>query len=158
MWPMIFVAITMIHPEMSPALALNYASMIEEQAVVSQVDPLLIVAIIEHESGFDPHALSGDGEDRGLMQVRSRWYGGKADWLYNPAVNIKAGGYVITKSIQFCRQLLKRDPTTQEWLSVYQGSRPSCKPTALTKSFEEYAVCIGLEIEQSKTQTECSFH
>ncbi len=158
MWPIIFTAIMLIKPEMSHELALNYAAMIDSQAIVSGVDPLLIVAIAMHESGWNERAISKDGEDYGLLQVRARYYGGRKEWLLNPATNIKAGGYVIAKSIEFCRRWLKREPTTQEWLSVYQGSRPSCKSTQLTKSFEDYAVCVGLEVERGKTTNECEFH
>jgi hypothetical protein len=145
-----------IHMSLSPfrpvsdAKVKQFATEIQKSAETTQVDPLIYVAIITHESGWDERAISQDGEDYGLMQVRGRHYnGGKhPEWLLNPHVNLMAGSYVIQKSTDFCRRYLKREPTLQEWMSVYQGSLPSCKRSKLTKIVEDYYMCLVQNVEK----------
>lgn len=151
MWTYIYLTISLLHPQLSSTTVGSYADAIVKQAETTYVDPYMIVSIIEHESRFDHNAISEDTLDVGLMQVRSMYYGGKRDWLFNGLTNIKAGGYVIKKSIDFCRGFLKREPTTQEWLSVYQGSIPSCKSNKLTKQVEDYMFCLRSDLTQAKT-------
>jgi Transglycosylase SLT domain len=123
------------------------ATVIQDRANYADVDPYIFVAIITHESQWAERAISGDGLDYGLMQVRSINYGGDAKYLLTGEGNIKVGAYVIKRSIEFCRGWLHREPTTQEWLSVYQGSRRACHPTKLTKKFEDYAKCVQANVE-----------
>jgi hypothetical protein len=129
----------------------QFATEIEKNSESTQVDPLVYVAIITHESEWNERAISADQEDYGLMQIRGRHYNGgqHPEWLLNPHVNILAGGYVINKSITFCRKYLKREPSLQEWVSVYQGSRPSCKPSKLTKIVEDYYLCLVQNVEKN---------
>jgi Transglycosylase SLT domain len=155
MWAYLYLTIGLLHPKMPEVMLVNYSNAITQQAETLQVDPLLFVAIIEHESRFDPRAISQDTFDMGLMQVRHKYYGGKQEWLLDGVTNIKAGATIIRKSIEFCRKLLKREPTTQEWLSVYQGSIPSCKPTNLTKQVDNYAVCLQQDLSNVK---DCQFN
>lgn len=60
------------------------------------IDPALVMAVIEVESGGDRLAVSEDGEDFGLMQIRARWHGermsrlGVADIL-DAADNVRVG-------------------------------------------------------------------
>jgi hypothetical protein len=125
---------------------------IQEKSDQADVDPFLVVAIITHESKWRERVISDDRMDYGLMQVRAMYYGAPANALLYGENNIRAGVYVMKKSIDFCRGYLKREPTTQEWLSVYQGSVPSCKPTALTKIVEDYQFCLEdvIILEQKK--------
>src|SRR5271166_647081 len=87
--------------------------------------------------------------DYGLMQVRAAHYGGPASYLLLGESNIKVGTHTIKMSKDYCRTKLHREPTTQEWLSVYQGSPAGykCKPTRLTKQFEDYALCLQDNVE-----------
>jgi len=55
-------------PDASQALQEDLARALVVEAEAVQVDPLLVVAMIEVESGFDPVATSGAGA-RGLMQL-----------------------------------------------------------------------------------------
>ena len=73
------------------------------------VDPALIMAVIEIESKFDPKAVSGAGAI-GLMQImpktakslsrelKIRKYNKNS--LYNPEINIKIGTYYLKKLLQ----------------------------------------------------------
>lgn len=131
-----------------------YATEIQKNADSAGVDPLILVAIITHESQWNASAISPDHEDYGLMQVRARHYSGgqNSAWLLNPHYNIQVGSYVIKKSIEFCRKYLHREPDLQEWMSVYQGSYPSCKHTHLTKIVEDYYFCLANHLDPDVEQ------
>lgn len=70
-----------------------------------RVDPLLIVAIIGIESGFNPFAESAMGA-QGLMQVIPRYHQDKLPEgtgdrpLLDPAINIRVGVDVLKEAIQ----------------------------------------------------------
>ena len=120
------------------------AKYIQQRAEYADVDPFVITAIITHESQWNEHAVSADGKDIGLMQIRVANVGNDTNYLFYGENNIRVGTEIIKKDIDYCRNKLKREPTTQEWLSVYQGS-PSgykCRPTKLTKLFEDYSICL----------------
>lgn len=117
---------------------------IQQRAEYAGVDPFIVVAIITHESQWNERSISTDGMDYGLMQVRAAHYGADSNYLLVGESNINVGTYIIKKSIEYCRIKLGREPSTQEWLSVYQGSYKGyhCKPTKLTAQFESYALCL----------------
>jgi hypothetical protein len=143
----IILAIHLSSPKLPDARTKAYANTMQQEADKNDIDPLMIVAIAEHESQFNERAISADGEDYGLMQIRARYYGGKSQWLLNGENNIRVGSYLIKRAISFCRVKLKREPLPQEWLSVYQGSIPSCKPTKLTRLVADYADCLVQNVE-----------
>lgn len=66
------------------------------------MSPLLVLAVMEKESGLDPHAVSGYGAV-GLMQVVPRFHYDKfgpmrtADGFYNPEANIRAGAAILAE-------------------------------------------------------------
>ncbi|MDR1935883.1 MAG: transglycosylase SLT domain-containing protein [Candidatus Accumulibacter sp.] len=70
-----------------------------------RIDPLLILAIIGVESGFNPFAESSMGA-RGLMQVIPRFHMDKVPegmgvhHLFDPAVNIQVGVRVLEEAIR----------------------------------------------------------
>lgn len=70
-----------------------------------RIDPLLILAIIGIESGFNPFAESTMGA-RGLMQVIPRFHmdkvpvGAGSRHLFDPAVNIQVGVRVLEEAIR----------------------------------------------------------
>ncbi|GHU31812.1 transglycosylase [Betaproteobacteria bacterium] len=70
-----------------------------------RIDPLLILAIIGVESGFNPFAESAMGA-RGLMQVIPRFHMDKVPegmgvrHLFDPAVNIRVGVHVLDEAIR----------------------------------------------------------
>src|SRR5271166_1269280 len=126
------------------------AKVIKERAEFVGIDPIMVVAIIEHESLFNERAVSADGMDFGLMQYRCKNYNGDCNWLLDGTNNIKAATDLIRRDIEYCRKTLHREPTTQEWLSPYQGSGSGfkCKPTHMTKAVEDYALCLAQAVER----------
>jgi soluble lytic murein transglycosylase-like protein len=70
-----------------------------------RIDPLLILAIIGVESGFNPFAESPMGA-RGLMQVIPRFHMDKVPkgmgvrHLFDPAINIRVGVHVLEEAIR----------------------------------------------------------
>jgi hypothetical protein len=137
----------------------QYVQEIERQSDITGVSSLMFITIITHESQWSERAISKDGLDYGLMQVRAQYYGGKPELLLNGVTNIKAGGAVITKSIQLCRKFLKREPETQEWLACYTGScnnyHNMCRPTRLTQKFMDYETCLEQEVMGPETKSQC---
>lgn len=125
-----------------------FATTIQQQADNVGVDPMIFVAIIAHESQWNERAISEDGLDYGLMQVRRLYYGAHPSLLLNGENNIKAGANVIKKSIDFCRTFLKREPTTVEWMSVYQGNPRSCRPSRLAKKVVDFGTCLQKNVDE----------
>jgi hypothetical protein len=56
-------------PGLEPGGRLRIARTIVTEAVAARIDPMLVLALIDVESSFDPRATSGAGA-RGLMQLR----------------------------------------------------------------------------------------
>jgi len=87
-------------PDLSPVDRARVAAAIDDAQQAHQIDPLLVLAIIEQESGFDPRAR-GTGGSMGLMQVRPfvardiakrhgiPWTGPRT--LLDPAANVSIG-------------------------------------------------------------------
>jgi soluble lytic murein transglycosylase-like protein len=120
---------------------------IETEARRYGFDPLLIVAMIAVESGFDPKAKSNQGA-LGLMQVIPKWHLDKidarvdgapqADHLFDPEVNIAVGIEVLAEGLQ-------RYGTLEKALQYYNGSlkdpqrRYSKKVLALYRQLQHVA-------------------
>lgn len=69
----IAAAIGILSPTMSAPVRLSYARIVHAEAERGHVDPLAVVAVVHHESRWRPGAVSPDGEDYGLGQVRARF-------------------------------------------------------------------------------------
>jgi hypothetical protein len=85
-----------------------------------RVDPLLVVAVISIESGFNPRARSSQGAE-GLMQVRTfvheekfRPFGGAAA-AWDPVANIQVG-------VRILRDHLLREASVEGALKAYVGA------------------------------------
>lgn len=133
----IVLAIRFAHPEVSEEAATTYATALQLEAQRHDFDPLTGVAIIHHESRFHPRAVSRDGEDYGLAQVRARHFGAcrkdraprhrpspacraVKESLLDPAVNIRIMAELITTHRKLCRQKAGND-NLPRWLASYQG-------------------------------------
>lgn len=66
-------AIALVAPSMPTAKREQYARLLVAEGRREGVDPLLVVAIVEHESRWRKGAVSKDGEDFGLGQLRARF-------------------------------------------------------------------------------------
>jgi hypothetical protein len=149
----IVAAIQLRHPDVSDADAERFAKALREQAETHAFDPLTGVAIISHESRFNPKARSRNGEDYGLAQIRARYIEdckGTKDPLHHPTAacqsvqkkllipeeNIKQMALLIVRNRKFCKAKVGSD-TLPRWLASYQGrnnpkKRVWCKPGAGT--------------------------
>lgn len=85
------------------------------------IDPLLIVALISIESGFNAQARSAGG-GHGLMQIIPRYHLDKipdglgVKGLMDPVVNVKVGAQILDDAI-------RRSGSTQAGLQSYNGSK-----------------------------------
>ena len=133
----IVLAIRFAHPEVSEDAATTYAAALQLEAQRHDFDPLTGVAIIHHESRFHPRAVSPDGEDYGLAQVRARHFGEcrkdrdprrrpsaacreVKESLLEPDVNIRIMAELITTHRKLCRKKAGND-NLPRWLASYQG-------------------------------------
>jgi hypothetical protein len=133
----IVYAIRFAHPEVSEDDATTYATALQLEAQRHEFDPLTGIAIIHHESRFQPRAVSRDGEDYGLAQVRARHLGAcrkdrdprrrpsatcraVKESLLDPAVNIRIMAELITTHRKLCRNKAGSD-NLPRWLASYQG-------------------------------------
>lgn len=95
------------------------AAAIVREAEEANLDPLLVLAIIEVESRFDAEALSGAGA-QGLMQLREptlrselRRHGLDGD-LRDPVTNVRAG-------VRYLRRLMNAFPREDVALMAYNA-------------------------------------
>lgn len=86
------------------------------------VDPALIVAMIQKESTFNAGAIGDSGNSLGLMQIQPRWHRERMDILgchdlLDPYQNVTVGITIISELIEKDRGL--------EWaLMCYNGGSP----------------------------------
>ena len=96
-----------------------------QQAISSAADagfdPILIIAVMAIESGFDATAVSHKGA-QGLMQIIPRWHKDKIgddaddDVLFDPQINVRVGTQVLAEAV-------KRFGSLQSALQYYAGAR-----------------------------------
>lgn len=67
------------------------------------IEPSVIMATIDVESSFNPAALSKDGGDYGLMQIRKRYVKETAAQLYDSCTNIRVGTRILSEAKRDCR-------------------------------------------------------
>jgi soluble lytic murein transglycosylase-like protein len=92
-------------PQLDDLAQARLARTIVAEAEAARIDPLLVLALIEVESSFDPRARSGQ-DARGLMQLRPATLCREAERAgfscgdpHDPVVNVQAG-------VRYLRRLL----------------------------------------------------
>lgn len=157
--PAIIAAIQISQPRVNDEDAHRFATALQEQAKVHDFDPLTGVAMIFHESSFNPRAVSKNGEDYGLAQIRARFIGAckssampvqnptqdcrrEKERLLDPEENIRVMAELITRHRKFCRQKVGTTAFAR-WLASYQGRNDArkkrwCKPGPGTFKLIEY--------------------
>lgn len=117
----IVAAILISRPEMPEQTASRFAEVLRAEAQRHHFDPFTGIAIIHHESGWQPELVSANGEDYGLGQIRARYVGAcleDADPLHHPSPacmevkrrllqgeeNIRIMAEMITRNRAFCRK------------------------------------------------------
>jgi Transglycosylase SLT domain len=143
----IVLAIQLSSPHMPTVQAEAYAKLIKKRSEQVDADPLLVISVIAHESRWNPNAVSKDGADVGLMQIRASNYGGPRNDLFNPEININAGTDIMNKARDYCRKKLKREPRNEEYMALYAGESFAhlCEPTNFSRWFEGYRTCLERE-------------
>lgn len=102
----------------------------------NRIDPLLVVAVIAIESGFNPFAQSSVGAT-GLMQVIPAYHAdkfpvGDGDAALDPRINIRVGTRVL-------KEYVARAGTETAGLQLYAGSASDPGRTYATKVLAERA-------------------
>lgn len=110
----------------------KYFSLILKYSDETELDPIMVTALIAQESGFAEASQSKIGA-RGLMQVmpfwkeamedesKGKWKGNKKDNLFDPRTNIRYG----TRILRICLDRSKGN--IKEALARYNGSKGSSK-------------------------------
>jgi len=131
------MAIQLSQPRVTPEDAQRFATALHEQAQAHDFDPLMGVALIFHESSFNPRAVSKNGEDWGLAGIRARHVGDCArsrtpvrnptpecraqkERLLEPEENIRVMAELIAFHRKVCRQKVGTQ-SVPNWLASYQG-------------------------------------
>jgi soluble lytic murein transglycosylase-like protein len=95
----------------SPALNhhVDVAKVVHVEATKHDLDPVLVHTVIKHESKGDPSAVSADGMDIGLMQLRltGAGKGYTKRQLLNPVINIQRGTAYLAAMITHCGSLIR---------------------------------------------------
>ena len=133
----IAMAIQLSQPKVNTDDAQRFALALQEQAEVYDFDPLIGVSMIFHESSFNPRAVSANGEDWGLAQIRARHIGdcrksrnpirrptpecqAQKERLLEPEENIRVMAELIAYHRNVCRQKVGNQGVPR-WLASYQG-------------------------------------
>jgi len=133
----ITLAIKLSQPAVTDSQAQEFAKVLQVEAQEHDFDPLTGVAIIFNESGFNPKAVSRNGEDYGLAQIRARYVGAclrskdpvrnptpackkEKQRLLDPAENIRLMADMITRNRKFCKKKTG-SAKFHRWLASYQG-------------------------------------
>lgn len=129
------VALALAHlaPRMPPAQRAELAHTFHIVAEKRGLDPLDLVAIAWHESDLRAGAISPDGEDFGLMQVRGRFLAACLDdrnskmckiakvALLDPHRNIEVAGAAIAAIRSTLCRRTGHKATFPRWLQAYGG-------------------------------------
>ncbi|MEO8180822.1 MAG: transglycosylase SLT domain-containing protein [Deltaproteobacteria bacterium] len=173
----IVLAIRFAHPEVPEVDATRYAAALQVEAEQHDFDPLTGVAIIHHESRFHPRAVSPDGEDYGLAQVRARHVGAcktdrkpkrnpsqacreQKERLLQPEESIRVMAELITSHRKLCRMKIGSD-SFQSWLASYQGRNVAkedrwCVPGDGTHSVIRYRERLMREVAKRSKEIEAA--
>jgi hypothetical protein len=107
-------------PGLDPALHEDLARAILGEAEAARIDPLLVLAVIEVESGYDPSAVSAAGA-LGLMQLLPGTLQREAEALgttamdpRDPVANVRAG-------VRYLRRCLDSYPDQKVALMAYNA-------------------------------------
>ena len=142
----IMLAINLAAPHISNPSVKWYGKIIDRAALKGQMDPLIIISVITHESHWNPNLISSDEKDLGLMQIRAKYSSIPEDHLLNPATNIQIGTALLKSNYNYCEKFLDREPSYQEYGSCYAGlcksKKRTCKPSKISNTIVKYAQCL----------------
>lgn len=128
----------MVAPHVGQVVNLNYTQVILAEARRRDIDPMLVVALVEHESRWRPGAISPNGEDFGLGQIRGRYERPclkDFDPIGDPSIlcdeartrlldgtyNLKRTIAALAENRKLCRRILKQKVSQASLLASYGG-------------------------------------
>lgn len=104
------------------------------------VDPALVLAVIERESGYNSAAIGDSGDSIGLMQIQPRWHAARMDKLgvddlFNPYENVSLGVDILASYID--------EGHGEEWaLHAYNGGVAYANRMSVADEVSDYAKSI----------------
>ena len=101
-----------------PFYRVHLLRMIHKEATRADLDPKLVLAVIQVESRFDRFAVSSSGA-RGLMQIMPFWkkeIGHPDDDLFNPRINLRYGCAILRYYLD------QKQGRLSDALAAYNGS------------------------------------
>lgn len=115
------VAIRLVNPAVSPADAATWGRIVLDESRPRGVDPLLVVALVSAESGWDPRKSNKRTRAAGLMQVMPvHWYGADP---HEPRWNLEHGIGILSVALRLCGE----KPANA--VSIFNG-RGKCRPSS----------------------------
>jgi hypothetical protein len=110
------------------------------------IDPALVIAIIERESNYDASTIGDSGDSLGLMQIQPKWHQERMSRLYctdllNPFENVCVG-------IDILDELLDSGNSIEWALMAYNGGCGYAYDKAASGEISEYATTV-LHITQN---------
>lgn len=117
------VAIRLVNPAVTPADAATWGRIVLDESRPRGVDPLLVVALVSAESGWDPRKSNKRTRAAGLMQVMPvHW--GNAD-PHGVRWNLATGIGILGGALVLCAW---KQPNA---VSIYNG-RGNCRPSVFS--------------------------
>lgn len=83
------------------------------------LDPRIVVAIIQVESNYNPNVIGDEGRSYGLMQIQPQWHKNRMEKLgctdlLDPYQNITVGANIL-------KEMMNKYDTTEEALTAYNA-------------------------------------
>lgn len=127
-----------VAPHLGEDVNKNYTHIVLTESRKRSIDPLLVVALVEHESHWRAGAISEDGEDFGLGQIRGRYepacvkefdpVGDPSTPCEEARMRLLDGSYNLKRTIatlaenrKLCRRILKQKVSQASVLASYGG-------------------------------------
>ena len=112
------------------------------------INPALIISMIDSESDFDPTKIGDNGKSFGLMQIQPIWHWERMNRLgvtdlLDPFQNVTVG-------IDYVAELFEQNNNTHWVLMVYNGGHLYAREMMVTGKISDYA----LEVTQRASELE----
>ncbi len=124
-------------PHLDIPLSYDVQHYVYELSWEYDIDPILVMAIIQKESKCDPNTVGDYGKAIGLMQIQRQWHYErirelKCTDLYDPYQNILVG-------MNYLAELFEGDMTMEWVLMAYNGGRTWANKHAVAGYTTKYA-------------------
>lgn len=107
---------------------------------IYDVDPALVISIIQVESRYNSHTIGDNGNSYGLMQVQPRWHEARmaslgCDDLLDPYQNVMVG-------VNFLAELFESGESVEWVLMTYNGGREHAYSHISNGTVSDYASSV----------------